>query len=204
MPSTSSIIKTATITTSVVIASIGCYAVYFDYQRRKNPHFRKELRKKLKKEAKELEISKKKAEEEFLAKIREFLTQDLLNDPISMDPEKREEIFASNVEMGERLTIQPGQEIESASKFYRALCVYPKPTDLLKIYQRTIPENIYEIVQMMLTVVPPDNLMDFLKNSFDRYMRGVDPLVGLGSEVDVESDLANTNDDDVDHDIHEL
>ncbi len=36
-------------------------------------------------------------------------------------------------------------EMDAALCFYKALAVYPNPTDILGIYQRSVPEEVYEV-----------------------------------------------------------
>lgn len=163
-----SVTRALTITGVLAALSLTSYAVYFDYQRRTNPEFRKQLRHKVKKQA----ALKKKEEEEAkqvkLQNVREFLTQELAVDPIPSDPAQRETTFTTNVELGERLSMAAGKELESASKFYKALSVYPNPADLLGIYQRSVPEAVYEYIVMMIAILPPANISTFLSGAKDQ------------------------------------
>ncbi|CCC67697.1 hypothetical protein NCAS_0A11390 [Naumovozyma castellii] len=184
MSSSNSIVRALGLTAAITAVSMAGYAVYFDYQRRNSPEFRLKLKNKLKKEAKEIKLAEEKAKQEQLESLRNFLTEELIKDPVSMDPLRREEVFTTNVELGERLTISPGHELESAAKFYKALCVYPKPTDLLGIYQRTIPESIYEKIILMITVLPPSNITDFLSGGSES-SNAMEPII---SEIDTETE----------------
>ena len=66
------------------------------------------------------------------------------------------------VALGEQLATVPDKKIEAALCFYKALAVYPNPTDILGIYQRSVPEEVYEIVVMMIAVQPPAAVTNIL------------------------------------------
>lgn len=66
------------------------------------------------------------------------------------------------VALGEQLAVKPNQKIEAALCFYKALVVYPNPTDILGVYQRSVPEDVYEIVIMMIAVQPPAAVSNIL------------------------------------------
>ncbi|SCW01326.1 LAFE_0D10110g1_1 [Lachancea fermentati] len=156
------ILAVSGITAAVAMAG---YALYFDHQRRNNPEFRKNLKRKLKKHAEMEKLEKEKAKQLKLAQVGEYLTAELAKDPISTDPEQREVVFTSNVELGEKLASVPGNELESALKFYKALSVYPNPADLLGIYQRSVPESVYEYIVLMIAILPPVNVSTFLSGA---------------------------------------
>lgn len=174
--------------------SVTGYAIYFDYQRRNNPDFRRGLKRKVKKQRKQEQLEKEQAKQSRLQEIKDFLKEELSTNPIPSDPTQIESVFAANVELGERLSMAPGNEMEAAAKFYKALTVYPKPTDLLGIYQRTISENIYELIVLMIAVLPPTNITDFISGSM-----GVD---SLGIDEDEEPLISGIVQDDEDDEIN--
>lgn len=145
-----------------VVAALAGYAAYFDYQRRNNPEFRKQLKRKLKRHAEQEKMAKEEAKQEKLKRVNEILIAELTKDPLPQDPAQREATFSSNVELGEKLAAVPGNELESAMKFYKALSVYPNPSDLLGIYQRSLSEEIYENIVLMIALMPPSNVSSFL------------------------------------------
>ncbi|CAI4449704.1 CIH_collapsed_G0017940.mRNA.1.CDS.1 [Saccharomyces cerevisiae] len=163
MSQSNPILRGLVITTAIAALSATGYAIYFDYQRRNSPQFRKVLRQRAKEQAKMEEQAKTHAKEVKLQKVTEFLSMELAKDPIPSDPSEREATFTTNVENGERLSMQQGKELEAASKFYKALTVYPQPADLLGIYQRSIPEAIYEYIILMIAILPPANVASFVK-----------------------------------------
>lgn len=150
------------------------YAVYFDYQRRTDPEFRKQLKKRSKKH--QIEI-KAKAEASKRAKqdeIVRFLTNELVKDPPrELNSENVQTMFMKYVGEGESLANMPGKELNSAVKFYKALTIYPRPGDLLNIYERTIPPHIYENLVMMLEQLPPPNMASLFKDG--KLVRGTKP-----------------------------
>ncbi|QEU59711.1 Tom20 [Kluyveromyces lactis] len=151
-----------TIAGVTVATAVAGYAAYFDYQRRNNPEFRKQLKRKLKQHAELEKQAKEEAKQEKLKRVNEILIAELTKDPLPQDPSQREATFSSNVELGEKLAAVPGSELESALKFYKALSVYPNPSDLLGIYQRSLTEEIYENIVLMIALMPPSNVSSFL------------------------------------------
>ncbi|KAG9018835.1 hypothetical protein FRB90_009122 [Tulasnella sp. 427] len=142
-----------TIAAATVVGGVIAYAAYFDYKRRHDVKFRKQLRK----EKKKLERSTPKVSatagssrsvEEITAALR--LIQ---NEPLPATPEEKEQYFMDNVQMGEQLCSQgPMFEIPAALSFFRALRVYPSPVELIMIYQKTVPENVFKIVMEMTSL----------------------------------------------------
>lgn len=147
------------------------YALYFDYTRRTSPDFRKNLKKKAVKqqkvEAKEHEASKKSK----LENVRKALSIELESNPIPTALAEKEGFFMQQVALGEQLANSSDKKIDAAICFYKALAVYPNPTDILGIYQRSVPEDIYELVVMMIAVKPPAAVTNILgtENSKPEY-----------------------------------
>lgn len=147
---------------ALLAATAVGYAIYFDYKRRNSHEFRRELKKRSRLQKIHESRAQEEAKQKRLQEVTEFLAAELAKDPVPSDPAKKETVFTSNVELGERLAMTPGKELEAAAKFYKALTVYPSPADLLGIYQRSIPENIYENVVLMIAIMPPANVSSFL------------------------------------------
>lgn len=151
------------LTISAIAASaFVAYAVYFDYSRRNSKEFRKTLKKKSVKheklEAKQKEENKKGKLEE----IKKALEADLEANPVPTSLSEKEGFFMQQVALGEQLSTASEKKIEAALCFYKALAVYPNPTDILGIYQRSVPEDVYEIVVMMIAVKPPAAVTNIL------------------------------------------
>ncbi|ODV64072.1 TOM complex receptor protein TOM20 [Ascoidea rubescens DSM 1968] len=154
-----------TVISSLTLTAFVCYLVYFDYNRRHSVEFRKKLKKTKKNHYKQQLKSKQNAKKVKLEQIKSRLLKSLADEPIPTDLTDKEQIFINHVGKGEQLAAVAGKEIDSALNFYRALAVYPNPTDLLSIYQRTVPENIYEIVVSMIAIQPPNTVVNILRDS---------------------------------------
>ncbi|KAF9974376.1 hypothetical protein BGZ73_002227 [Actinomortierella ambigua] len=146
-------------TSTVVAATVGAlavgfvgYAIYFDSKRRNDPEFRRKLkkeRKRLMKQAKEEQEKKQKSSaksiEEVLAGINE---QEF---PTSM--EEREKFCMEQLSMGEALFTRGPEGYEMAAIcFYKALKVYPSPAELVMVYQKTVPPEVFTLVMEMLSI----------------------------------------------------
>lgn len=138
------------------------YVAYFDYQRRHNASFRKQLSKSKKAAAQASKASDAASKQVKVQLVKEILVKSLTEDPIPTDVHKKEEFFMTSVTMGEQLASIPGNELEAALQFYRALSIYPNPTDILNIYQKSIPPAVYEYVIMMIAINPPSSVASFL------------------------------------------
>ncbi|CCF60498.1 hypothetical protein KAFR_0K01440 [Kazachstania africana CBS 2517] len=156
------LVRALGMTAAVAVASFTGYALYFDHKRRSDPQFRRELKNRVKKQRQQEKLNKEAEQKLKVQKVTDFLTEELVKDPVSTDPSQRETVFTSNIEQGERLSMIPGNEMEAAAKFYKALTVYPNPADLLGIYQRSVPDNVYEFIVLMIAVLPPTNVSSFL------------------------------------------
>ncbi|CAI5758818.1 unnamed protein product [Candida verbasci] len=146
--------------TAVAVTALASYAVYFDYQRRNSSDFRKSLKKKSIKQRKLKEKEEKESKQSKLDAVKKALLEDLKNNPIPTDLTEREQFFMEQVATGEQKA--KDNSIEAAICFYKALAVYPNPTDILGIYQKTVHEEVYELVVMMVAVYPPASVSSIL------------------------------------------
>ncbi|KAG0668016.1 hypothetical protein C6P45_005152 [Maudiozyma exigua] len=160
-----SVRKIFTVTTALAAISAVGYAIYFDYQRRNNPEFRHNVKKRIRKQQKKLEKANHSAQVARVQAAAKFLEEELEKDPIPTDAEGKQLAFNTNIEQGDQLAAKPGQELEAAAKFYKALTVYPNPADLLGIYSKSLPELIYENLVLMIAAIPPANISTFLDES---------------------------------------
>ncbi|KAG0346913.1 hypothetical protein BG004_000554 [Podila humilis] len=134
---------------TVAIAAVG-YALYFDSRRRNDPNFRQKERKRAQKHAQDDEDKKSitrsaQSIEEALASIDES------EFPNSM--EDREKYCMEQLATGEALFTQgPDGYDASAVCFYKALKVYPAPAELVMVYQKTIPPEVFTLVMGMLSM----------------------------------------------------
>ncbi|KAG2226584.1 hypothetical protein INT45_005070 [Circinella minor] len=134
---------------AVVAASLG-YAVYFDHKRRNDPTLRKQMRrerKKVKKAAKAAEEDAKQGKLKLIDQVLEAVAKE----PMPATPEAKEKYFMEQVAAGEQLC-NAGEAYynDAVLPFYKALKVYPAPLELIMIYQKTVPEPVFQtVVQLM-------------------------------------------------------
>ncbi|PVU90618.1 hypothetical protein BB559_004519 [Furculomyces boomerangus] len=80
------------------------------------------------------------------------LVKSLKDSKVPTNPEEREQFFMTQVSSGETLASKGPSEYDNAAKcFYQALKVYPNPVELIMIYQKTVPEQIFALVMSMMT-----------------------------------------------------
>lgn len=147
---------------SVAAAGALAYAVYFDYNRRNSPEFRKQLKKRHVKQQKNAAKEQAELRKSKMLAVKKALTEDLAANPIPTDLSKKEEFFMEQVATGEQLANNPGTKVEAALRFYKALAVYPNPTDIMGIYQKTVPEDVYELLVMMIAIQPPATITNII------------------------------------------
>lgn len=147
---------------SVAAAGVLAYAVYFDYNRRTSPEFRKQLKKRQAKQQKQAAKAQEESRKSKLLAVKKALADDLAANPIPTDLAKKEEFFMEQVATGEQLSNNPDTKIDAALRFYKALAVYPNPTDIMGIYQKTVPEDVYELLVMMIAFQPPATITNII------------------------------------------
>ncbi|RDW69526.1 hypothetical protein BP6252_08546 [Coleophoma cylindrospora] len=154
-------------TSTIVAASVGtfatgllAYAVYFDHRRRTDPNFRKQLKKESKKQAR---AAKEEAEAHTTRQrqaIRAALQQ-AKDEGFPIDVEEKEAYFMNEVARGESLSSEGTDNVEAALCFYKALKVYPQPSDLVTIYDKTVPKPVLDILAEMIALDPSLNMAPF-------------------------------------------
>ncbi|KAF9586495.1 hypothetical protein BGW38_003620 [Lunasporangiospora selenospora] len=146
--------KTSTIVAATVgtlaVASIG-YALYFDSKRRNDPEFRRKLKKERKRASKVMKEEEQKQATRTAKSVDEALAS--INEaefPTSM--EEREKFCMEQLSTGEALFTQGPEGFDMAAIcFYKALKVYPAPAELVMVYQKTIPPEVFTLVMGMLS-----------------------------------------------------
>ncbi|RGP73723.1 mitochondrial import receptor subunit tom-20 [Fusarium longipes] len=131
----------ALVTASVATAAAAIlgYAAYFDYQRRNQAEFRRNLRRNERKQAR---VAKEEAEastQQQRQSIR-IRVEEAKEEGFPSGVEEREAFFNEQVMAGEMLSQDPSKALESALAFYKGLKVYPAPGDLIRIYDSTVPK----------------------------------------------------------------
>ncbi|KAF5554827.1 mitochondrial import receptor subunit TOM20 [Fusarium mexicanum] len=142
---------TTLVTASVATATAAIvgYAIYFDYQRRNQAEFRRNLRRNERKQAR---VAKEEAEastQQQRQSIR-IRVEEAKEEGFPTGVEEREAFFNEQVMAGEMLSQDPSKTLESALAFYKGLKVYPAPGDLIRIYDSTVPKPILDILAEMI------------------------------------------------------
>ncbi|WFD32725.1 mitochondrial import receptor subunit tom20 [Malassezia sp. CBS 17886] len=136
---------------TLAVATVG-YAVYFDYRRRNDPHFRKQLRKQAKQSSRAERHQQKAAEAEESRQIEEAV--DTLTAPgvLPEGIQEKEAFFMEQVAAGEALFAQgPSFHVPAAIAFFKALKVYPAPVELVMIYQKAVPKDVFDLIMRLVT-----------------------------------------------------
>ncbi|KAL7004066.1 mitochondrial import receptor subunit tom20 [Cystobasidiomycetes sp. EMM_F5] len=118
------------------------YAVYFDYKRRNDPAFRRQIlreRRKVERASQQATAQERVAQTQRLAQaVRQIVRERL---PTSL--EEREAHFLEQVASGEALAARgPDFYVPATIHFFRAMQVYPNPEELMMIYSRTQPQEV--------------------------------------------------------------
>ncbi|KAG2155104.1 uncharacterized protein EDB93DRAFT_1239374 [Suillus bovinus] len=146
---------------SVAVGGILAYAVYFDYKRRTDANFRKQLRK----EKKRVKQSQTPSESSQTATggvdandLRSAL-ESVRNEEVPGGPEEKEQYFMQQVGIGEQLCAKgPMYHLPAAMCFYRALRVYPSPVELVVIYEKTVPPPVFQLVMELTNLDVKDRV----------------------------------------------
>ncbi|EJD48621.1 MAS20-domain-containing protein [Auricularia subglabra TFB-10046 SS5] len=154
-PERSTATRALVIAGATVLGGLAAYALYFDYKRRNDAQFRKQLRKEHKR------VKRAKTETAAAAAAASVVGDEELKaallaireEQMPESTQERELYFTHNISEGERLGTQgPAVYLESALYFYRALRVYPQPVELIMIYQKTVPEPVFNILMKLTTL----------------------------------------------------
>ncbi|RKP24728.1 MAS20 protein import receptor-domain-containing protein, partial [Syncephalis pseudoplumigaleata] len=134
-----------------VLALLGVgYAIYFDHKRRSDPKFRRKLKRQRKRAEKEHKLKEDVGEMATANIIASALARcDDETAPTSV--EGKEKYFMDQIALGESLLPRGQAAYEDAAvHFYRAFRVYPSPMELLMILQKTLPNELFQIVMGMM------------------------------------------------------
>ncbi|KAI2637198.1 mitochondrial import receptor subunit tom-20 [Hypomontagnella submonticulosa] len=145
-------VQTSTIVSiSAATAATGllAYAIYFDYQRRADPNFRRNLRREERRQAraeKEEAVAQTKQKRKDIQQAVDQATEE--GYPTGVN--EKEQYFMEWVQKGEILASDPSQTLEAALAFYKALKVYPTPGDLITIYDKTVDKRVLDVLAEMI------------------------------------------------------
>jgi import receptor subunit TOM20 len=144
-PSSGPSATTITISLLSITTVLGLgYALYFDSRRRRDPEFRKYLKKQHKRVAKqdtEASIAAERSQKERISSV----VSEANEEGFPRDPEDTEAYFMEQVAKGEGMCASGEDPVEAALCFYKALKVYPQPRELISIYDKTVPKVCCEI-----------------------------------------------------------
>ena len=133
------------------VAAVG-YAVYFDYRRRNDPTFRKQLRKQSKQSTKAAIREEKAAKKEQAAQIEQAVRDVATPGVLPGGVQEKEKFFMEQVATGEALFAQgPAYHVPAAIAFFKALKVYPAPVELVMIYQKAVPKEVFDLIMQLIT-----------------------------------------------------
>ncbi|KAI1650652.1 mitochondrial import receptor subunit tom-20 [Daldinia loculata] len=145
-------VQTSTaLTISAATAATGllAYAIYFDYQRRADPNFRRNLRREERRQAraeKEEAVFQTKQKRKDIQKAIDQATEEGFPTGVN----EKEQFFMDHVQKGELLAADPSNTLEAALAFYKALKVYPTPGDLISIYDKTVDKRVLDVLAEMI------------------------------------------------------
>lgn len=147
------------LSSAITTAAIGVisYCIYFDYRRRTDAKFRNSL-----KEEEQL-VQQLRAESEPLhskEKILESARNVLLRVrtlALPEDPQQKEQFFMEVLAKGEQLcTSSKVEDLEQACVcFYSGLKVYPVPQELIQLYQKSLPEKVFQLLVHVIALDAP-------------------------------------------------
>ncbi|WFD45028.1 mitochondrial import receptor subunit tom20 [Malassezia psittaci] len=133
------------------VAAVG-YAMYFDYRRRNDVEFRKLLRKQSKQSSKQAHREEKAAKKEQTAMIEQAIKDVAKPGVLPTGVQEKEKFFMEQVATGEALFAQgPSLHVPAAIAFFRALKVYPAPVELVMIYQKAVPKEVFDLIMKLVT-----------------------------------------------------
>ncbi|RHZ76497.1 hypothetical protein Glove_197g44 [Diversispora epigaea] len=148
---------------TVGVVGVG-YAIYWDYMRRTNPEFRKKLKESKKRAAKQKKAAEKDAKVKAAGFVRKAV-EEVSNESLPVDVTAKEKYFMEQVAKGETL-LSGGDDcfLEASLCFYKALKVYPNPVELIMIYQKTIPESVFNLVYEMMSLEVKKKQAEYFDN----------------------------------------
>eukprot|EP00834_Sanchytrium_tribonematis_P002037 NODE_56_length_28873_cov_1.243101.p13 type:complete len:176 gc:universal NODE_56_length_28873_cov_1.243101:27359-26832(-) len=142
---------------STVAIGLISYCIYFDYKRRTDYKFRNELKNEQRMvDQMRLESQPLHSREKILESANRVLSQYKQVD-LPTDPQKKEQFFMEVLAKGEQLcTSNNVQDLETACVlFYSGLQVYPVPQELIQLYQKSLPEKVFQLLVHVIALDSP-------------------------------------------------
>ncbi|KAI1461264.1 mitochondrial import receptor subunit tom-20 [Annulohypoxylon moriforme] len=138
-----------TISAATAATGILAYAIYFDYQRRVDPNFRRNLRREERRQAR-AEKEEAQAQNKQKRKDIQRVVDGTKEEGFPTDVNVKEQFFMDHVQKGELLANDTSRTMEAALAFYKALKVYPTPGDLIGIYDKTVDKRVLDVLAEMI------------------------------------------------------
>ncbi|RKF56819.1 Mitochondrial import receptor subunit tom20 [Golovinomyces cichoracearum] len=167
-------VKSSTIVTAslgTIVTGLLAYAAYFDYRRRNDPEFRRQIRRNTKKQAKAL----KEDAESQVARQRQAIqaaVETANREGYPTDGREMEAYFLEEVARGEGFGSTGTENFASALSFFKAMKVYPSPQELISVYDKSLPKAVLDILAEMIAADPSLNVGPFGAGS--NAFRGLD------------------------------
>lgn len=149
-------VQTSTVVTASVATAVTgflAYAVYFDFKRRAEPEFRRNLRRNERRQVRS-EKEDQKAQTQLQRQKVRLAVAAAIEEGFPRDPSEREMYFMEQVSKGEVLGAEPDTLFDAALAFYKALKVYPSPGDLIGIYDQTVSKQVLDILAELIAADP--------------------------------------------------
>jgi len=160
-------------TVGTLVTGFVAYAIYFDFKRQTDPEFRKALKREARRDARVARSHAEAQSSQQKEAIRKAIAT-AKEDGFPVDVEDKEAFFMSEVARGETLCQDGSDQIEAALCFYKALKVYPQPSDLISIYDKTVPKPVLDILAEMIASDSSISVGKFADGSPGGSLHGID------------------------------
>lgn len=114
--------------------------------------FRKKLRKQSKQSMKEAKRELKAAAQQETMMIEKAVRDAAEPGALPSGVQEKEAFFMEQVATGEALFAQgAAYHVPAAIAFFKALKVYPAPVELVMIYQKAVPKEVFDLIMKLVT-----------------------------------------------------
>nr|AAB30680.1 import receptor MOM19 [Neurospora crassa] len=151
MPSQAVTYTTAAVT--AVATGFLAYAIYFNYKRRNDPEFRRQLRHSARRQARQEKEYAELSQQAQRQRIRQMVDE-AKEEGFPTTSDEKEAYFLEQVQASKILGQDPTKAIDTSLTFYKALKVYPTPGDLISIYNKTVAKPILDILTEIIAYDP--------------------------------------------------
>ena len=130
----------------------GGYAGGWGCGRGGDPDFRKKLRKQSKQSVKVAKKELKAAAQQESMMIEKAVRDAAEPGVLPAGVQEKEAFFMEQVATGEALFAQgAAYHVPAAIAFFKALKVYPAPVELVMIYQKAVPKEVFDLIMKLVT-----------------------------------------------------